>query len=131
MESKRKTTPLSSSVPPSKRVHGNLQSPPVPSKPASIIAGGGGEEEEEEGDVDVFMEELLLQDEEELRESGIEGLTSRLSKWRRPSLAQDVHKHNIGMSLDSVSRFFFPIETNMSAVHMMFISFEGEFDHAL
>ena len=129
MESKRKTTPLSSSVPPSKRVHGNLQSPPVPSKPASIIAGGG-EEEEEEGDVDVFMEELLLQD-EELRESGIEGLTSRLSKWRRPSLGQDVHKHNIGMSLDSASRFFCSIETNMSAVHMMFISFEGEFDHAL
>ena len=77
----------------------------------------GGDEEEEEGDVDVFMEELLLRD-EELRESGIEGLTSRLSKWRRPSLGQDVQKHNIGMSLDSVSRFFFFIETNMSAAHI-------------
>ena len=114
MESKRKTTPLSSSVPPSKRVHGNLHSPPVPSKPAITIAGG--EEDEEEGDVDVFMEELLLRD-EELRESGIEGLTSRLSKWRRPSLEQDVQKHNIGMSLDSVSRFFFSINEHICTSH--------------
>ena len=45
MESKRKTTPLSSSVPPSKRVHGNLHSPPVPSKPAITIAGGEEDEE--------------------------------------------------------------------------------------
>lgn len=44
------------------------------------------EEEEEELDEDVFLEETLLRDEELLQDSGVEGLASRLSKWKRPPL---------------------------------------------
>jgi len=43
-------------------------------------------EEEEELDEDVFLEETLLRDEELLQDSGVEGLASRLSKWKRPPL---------------------------------------------
>lgn len=71
MESKRKPGPPF--PPPSKRIHGNLQPPSFPSEPL----------DDEEGDVDVFLEEILLRD-EELRDAGIEGLSSRLARWRRP-----------------------------------------------
>ncbi|MCO5575689.1 hypothetical protein L7F22_029493 [Adiantum nelumboides] len=85
MDPKRKAGNLSSALPPSKRVQGNLQSPSLPSQPL---------DDEDDYDVDVFMEELLLRD-EELRDSGIEGLASRLSKWRRPQAQSDLITRNI------------------------------------
>lgn len=74
MDFKRKTAPPPTSFPPSKRIQGNFQPPSLPSEPL----------EDEDCDVDVFLEEVLLRD-EELRDSGIEGLASRLAKWKRPS----------------------------------------------
>ncbi|KAH7292764.1 hypothetical protein KP509_29G084300 [Ceratopteris richardii] len=85
MDSKRKAGNPSTTLPPSKRVQGNLQSSAFPSQPT---------DEEEDYDEDVFMEELLLRD-EELRDSGIEGLSARLSRWRRPQPQFDFKLQNI------------------------------------
>ncbi|CAN6476021.1 unnamed protein product [Victoria cruziana] len=45
-------------------------------------------EDEEMADEDVFLEETLIRD-EELQESGVEGLVSRLAKWKRPPVDPD------------------------------------------
>eukprot|EP01018_Ginkgo_biloba_P018767 Gb_15177 [translate_table: standard] len=74
--SKRRSRPPTS-FPPSKRFQASVPAPP----PESL--------EEEEFDEDVFLEETLLRDEELLQDSGVEGLVSRLSKWKRPALPPD------------------------------------------
>ncbi|XP_031473442.1 DNA polymerase delta catalytic subunit isoform X2 [Nymphaea colorata] len=71
---------------------------PTSKKPFDPRGGGMGvgggappppvTEDEEMADEDVFLEETLIRD-EELQESGVEGLAARLAKWNRPPLDPD------------------------------------------
>ncbi|KAJ7521254.1 hypothetical protein O6H91_19G043900 [Diphasiastrum complanatum] len=87
MESKRRKSSTNSGpplIPPSKRFQANGEGP-APPEPM----------EEEDFDVDVFLEEALLRD-EELMESGVEGLAARLSKWKRKTVTSfDSRSSNI------------------------------------
>ncbi|KAK1264132.1 DNA polymerase delta catalytic subunit [Acorus gramineus] len=82
---KRRPSTASTPTPnPPKRFQSNTnrqqqqQPPPPPPKPSSMA-----EEEEEMMDEDVFLEETLLLQEEERNEA----FSTRLSKWKRPSLS--------------------------------------------